>query len=72
MRRSPSPLKSRTRYALTQAGDNLQLAVLKRVISVNRSLARARRWLAPVDGWLWILPLMLLVGFAGGYLSQLR
>jgi hypothetical protein len=39
-----------------------QLLVLRRVIDLNRTVARARRWLKPVEGWLWMMPAAFLIG----------
>lgn len=64
----PAPLSRK----LAQLNDNLQLAILRRVIWANRSVARVRRWAAPVQDWLWVWPVMLVIGFAGGYLTRLN
>ncbi len=48
-----------------------QLMVLRRVIALNRSVTRARRWLQPVAGWLWLLPTSFLVGMVSVMLIRL-
>lgn len=62
---------SRLRRALANYGDAMQLAVLRRVIAVNRALHRARLWLEPPNRQLLILPAAFTVGVVAGFLRGL-
>lgn len=59
------------RRRVHQTFEHSQLMVLRQVIALNRSVTRARRWLQPVAGWLWLLPISFLVGMVSVMLIRL-
>jgi hypothetical protein len=65
-------LTTRLRRQLSEVNDALQLAMWRRILWVNRSAARARRWAEPYREWLWLPAVTLVVGFFGGYLTSVR
>ncbi|MCS6909399.1 MAG: hypothetical protein NZM11_02345 [Anaerolineales bacterium] len=63
------PLAIRRRFH--SALEHSQLLILRQVISFNRSVRRARRWLQPVESWLWLMPAAFLLGMVGVILIRL-
>lgn len=59
------------RYQFRRTVEHSQLLVLRRVITVNRTLHQARRWLQPVWSWMWLPPASFLIGMVGVMLLRL-
>ncbi len=58
------------RRKLGRYGDRIQLAVWREVIRLNRTAAKARQWLAPIKGYLWLPPTAFVIGLIGGFVSR--
>jgi hypothetical protein len=58
------------RRKMLTLSDSLQLAVLRRVIQINRAASRARAWLEPVRGCWWWPPAAFVMGLVGGWLTR--
>jgi hypothetical protein len=56
---------------VTLVWDALQLAVLRRSITLSREVLRFKSWLQPIRGWMWALPCAFIVGIIGGVASRL-
>lgn len=56
---------------IRNALERSQLLILRRVIRLNRSIARARCWLQPVEQWLWLMPAAFLLGMISVMLIRL-
>lgn len=59
------------RRRIHNALERSQLLVLRHVIRLNRSVARARCWLQPVEQWLWLMPAAFLFGMISVMLIRL-
>lgn len=59
-------LWNQLRQAVGSSLVTAELAVLRRIIWLNRNARRVRIWVVPVQRWLWLLPVSYAAGLAGG------